>query len=124
RVEQCVEHGEPEDAVAPEVFVIFEADEDAWSAHARVGKAQPDAETERVSQKHMQQHGRRKHEQRTEKPAPLSEAGERRGLGWCGRGLNGHLESGVSVNPCRRLAKRQQLDVSPVQEWQDSEGQY
>src|SRR5690606_39575465 len=100
-----------------------EAYEAALSARARVGKAQPDAETERVRENHKQQRGRRKHEQRTEKPAPLSEAGERRGLGWCGGGLNGHLKPGVSVNPFRRLAKRQQLDVSPVQEWQDSEGQ-
>ena len=67
RVEHGVEDGQPEDAVAPQILVVFQADEDAGPADPRIGKAEPDAEPERIGQKDQQKHRRRQHEDQAER---------------------------------------------------------
>ncbi len=62
RVEQRVEHREPEDRIVPQPLVVLEADENAGAADAFVGETHPDAEAQRIGQEQDQERRRRQHE--------------------------------------------------------------
>ena len=73
RVEQRVEDREPEDGVVPEIFVVLQADEDAGTADAGVGEAEPDAEAERIGEEDEEQRCRRQHEAEGEETTAFRE---------------------------------------------------
>ena len=87
RVEQRVEHREPEHRVVPQPFVVLEADELAAAADAGVGERHPDAEAERIGEEQDQERRRRQHEPDAEPVAVDLQPLPRGGLAQDGLGL-------------------------------------
>ena len=79
RVEKRVEDREPEHRVLGQEDVVLEPDEHPVAADARVGEAEPDAETERIGQEADKEDGGRQHEEEAEHVPVLHERGHR---GW------------------------------------------
>ena len=123
RVEQRVEHREPERRVVPQPFVVFEPDEYAGAADARVGERQPDAEAERIGQKQDQERRRRQHEPERQpvavglQPLPRGGLAERRGLVGvdfrASRPLHGH----VRLHRMSRRSNRRDGRGKPARRW-------
>ena len=75
RVEEGVEHREPEHRVVPQPGEVLEADEDARAPDLGIGEAQPDAEAERIGQEQDQERRRRQHEPEADPVAIVLEPG-------------------------------------------------
>ena len=122
-VEQRVEHREPEHRVAPQPFVVFEADENAGAADARVGEREPDAEPERIGEKQDQERRRRQHEPEAEpiavdlEPVPRGDVARLRATDLAVRSrcrssthlrliASGHVRADAATRHVRRLTDK------------------
>ena len=75
RVKKRIEHGQAEYAVGHQELVVLDADPFANATYLGIREAQPDPETQRVSQEEKQQRSRGQHEQQPEDVAVVEEAG-------------------------------------------------
>jgi hypothetical protein len=86
RVEERVEHRQPEHAVVPQILEILQADEDAGAADHGVGHRQPEAESERIGEEQAEHRRRRQQKNQADEVAvrrktPPARAAARTGQG-------------------------------------------